>query len=140
MFVCSCRFSVYGRRGVQNPSILPSLKKNFFFLHVHTAIFLAVLGLCCCTKAFSSCGGQGLLSSCSVRALHGAGFSHCRHRLSGEWASAVAAQGLGNCGTQPWVLHSVWRLPRPGELVCPALAGRFLSTAPPEKSYIVILN
>ena len=24
-------------------------------------IFLAVLGLCCCTRAFSSCGERGLL-------------------------------------------------------------------------------
>ena len=24
-------------------------------------LLLAMLGLCCCTQAFSSCGGQGLL-------------------------------------------------------------------------------
>ena len=28
--------------------------------------FLAVIGLCCCTRAFSGCGGQGQLSSCGV--------------------------------------------------------------------------
>ena len=26
-------------------------------------LFLAVLGLCCCTQAFSSCGEQGLLTA-----------------------------------------------------------------------------
>ena len=28
-----------------------------YFIH----LFLAVLGLCCCVRAFSSCGEQGLL-------------------------------------------------------------------------------
>ena len=36
------------------------------FLKIY--LFLAVLGLCCCTQAFSSCGKQGLLSSCSTQA------------------------------------------------------------------------
>ena len=31
----------------------------FFFNFIY--LFLAVLGLCCCTRAFSSCGEQGLL-------------------------------------------------------------------------------
>ena len=32
--------------------------KFIYFIY----LFLAVLGLCCCTRAFSSCGEQGLLS------------------------------------------------------------------------------
>lgn len=45
----------------------------FFFLRLlffslYLFICLAVLGLRCCAQAFSSCGDQGLLSSCSVRA------------------------------------------------------------------------
>ena len=32
-------------------------------------LFLVVLDLCCCVQAFSSCGKQGLLSSCGVRLL-----------------------------------------------------------------------
>ena len=33
-----------------------------FFLKEHLFIYLlAVLGLCCCARAFSSCGEQGLL-------------------------------------------------------------------------------
>ena len=31
----------------------------FFFFLIY--LFLAALGLCCCTQAFSSCGEQGLL-------------------------------------------------------------------------------
>ena len=37
--------------------------KHLFFLFFKKFIylFLAALGLCCCTRAFSSCGEQGLL-------------------------------------------------------------------------------
>ena len=31
------------------------------FIYLFTYLFLAVLGLCCCARAFSSCGKQGLL-------------------------------------------------------------------------------
>ena len=41
-------------------------------------IYLTALGLCCCAWAFSSCGEQGLLSSCDVWASHHSGFSCCR--------------------------------------------------------------
>ena len=33
----------------------------FFKLYLFMYLFLAALGLCCCTLAFSSCGEQGLL-------------------------------------------------------------------------------
>ena len=58
---------------------------------------------------FSSCGSRGL---------------ECR---------------LSNCGTWAYLLRSMWDLPRPGlEPVSPALAGRFLTTAPPEKSLVIV--
>ena len=42
--------------------------------------------------------------------------------------------GFSSCGTWAQLLHA-WDLPRPGlETVSPALAGRFLTTAPPGKS------
>ena len=50
-------------------------------------LVLAVLGLCCCTRAFSSCGERGLLSSfggfscLGVQALRCLGFGSC-----GMWA------------------------------------------------------
>ena len=34
---------------------------NSFFKFYFINLFLAVLGLCCCTQAFSSCGERGLL-------------------------------------------------------------------------------
>ena len=42
----------------------------------------AVLGLCCCTQAFSSCRERGLLSSCSAQASRG--FSCCGARALGK--------------------------------------------------------
>ena len=79
----------------------------------------------------------------------------------GMWASVTAARGLSSCHS--WALecvglssysiqalehgsssccaraqlpHSVWDIPGPGiEPLCPALAGRFLTTGPPGKSW-----
>ena len=47
---------------------------------------------------------------------------------------------LSNCGSRAQLLRGMWNLPRPGlEPVSPALAGRFSTTAPPEKP-LGILN
>ena len=59
----------------------------FFFL---IYLFLAALGLCCCTRAFSSCGAQ--VSLCS-------GFSCCRARALGSRASVVVARGVQSAGS-----------------------------------------
>ena len=59
----------------------------FFFF------FLAVLGLCCCTRAFSSCGKQGLLFV-AVHRLLIAVASRCRAWALGTWALVVVAHGL----------------------------------------------
>ena len=40
--------------------------------------FLIALDLHCCAWCFSSCGEQGLLSTCGVQASHWGGFSYCR--------------------------------------------------------------
>ena len=40
-------------------------------------LFLAVLGLCFCARAFSSCGKQGPLFNRGVRASHYRGLSCC---------------------------------------------------------------
>ena len=56
------------------------------------SLLMASLGLRCCVWAFSSCGEQGLLSSCSVPASHGGGSSCC-----GAWALGRVSF---SCGTQ----------------------------------------
>ena len=73
-------------------------------------IFLAALGLHCCTWAFSSCSEQGLLSSCRVWASHCGGFSllwSMGSRMHGVnlwlWAQWLQLKGsrFSSCGT--WV-------------------------------------
>ena len=59
---------------------------------------MAALGLCCCVRAFSSCGERGLL----LVLVHGlliAVASRCGARALGVWASVVAVRGLSSCGS-----------------------------------------
>ena len=59
------------------------------------------------------------------------GFSSC-----GTWA---LERRLSSCGTWALLLHGMWDLPGPGlEPMPPALAGGFLTTAPPGKSLAVL--
>ena len=48
--------------------------RHFLKMNIFIYLFLAVLGLCCCAQAFSSCG---------VRASHCGGFSCWRAALGG---------------------------------------------------------
>ena len=54
---------------------------NLFYLF----LFLAVLGLRCCARAFSSCGERELL----LVASHCSGFSRCGAQALGARASVV---------------------------------------------------
>ena len=81
--------------GVENLMLfLSSFFKNKFIYLIN--LFLAALGLHCCTWAFSSCGERGLLFI--ARASHCSGFSCCRARALGAQASVVVARGLSSCG------------------------------------------
>ena len=99
----------------------------FFFSNFYLFIlFMAVLGLRFCARAFSSCAKWGPL----FIAMHGpltiAASLVAEHRLQ--------TRRLSNCGSRAQLLCGMWDLPRPGlEPVCPALAGRFSTTAPPGK-------
>ena len=56
----------------------------------------------------------------------------CRLSSCGSWALEYR---LSSCGTQALLLCGMWDLPGPGlKPVSPALAGGFLTTAPPGKS------
>ena len=118
----------------------------FFFFNKFIYLFLAVLGLCRCMRALSSWQRVGATLHCGARASHCGGFSCCGAWALGVWASVVAAHRLSSCGLRAlelrlsccgaWasLLRGMWDLPRPGlEPVSPALAGRFLATAPPGK-------
>ena len=109
-------------------------------------LFLAALGLHCCARAFSSCGEGGLLfvvvcglliavaslvaehglQACKLQQLWHMGFSSCGLR--------ALEHRLSSCGARAQLLRGMWDLPGPGlEPVSPALAGGFLTPAPPGK-------
>ena len=87
---------------------------------------MAVLGLCFCARAFSSCGKRGPLFIAMRGPLTIVASLVAEHRLQ--------TRRLSNCGSRAQLLCGMWVLPRPGlEPVSPALAGRFSTTAPPGK-------
>ena len=109
-----------------------------------------MLGLHRCTQALSSFGERGATPCCGAQASHCGDLSHCRARALGMRASVVVACGLSSCGS--WALEhrlsscSAWAQllrgvgdpPGPGlELVSPALAGGFPTTALPGKPLFI---
>ena len=94
--------------------------------------FLAVLGLHCCTWAFSGCDEQGLLFSYGALLLIVVASLVAKHGLWGSWASVVPVRGLSSCSLWAQLLRGMWNLPRPGiKSMSSALAGGFLTTGRP---------
>ena len=95
---------------------------DFFFFY----LFLAVLDLRFCARAFSSCGEWGPLFITVCGPLTVAASLVAEHRLQ--------TRKLSNCGSRAQLLCGTRDLPRPGlEPVSPALAGGLSTTAPPGK-------
>ena len=87
---------------------------------------MAVLGLCFCARAFSSCGKRGPLFIAVRGPLTIADSPVAEHRLQ--------TRRLSNCGSWAQLLRGTRDPPRPGlEPASPASAGRFSTTAPPGK-------
>ena len=100
---------------------------NFTYLFIY--LFLAVLGLRFCARAFSSCGKRGPLFIAMRGPLTIAASPVAEHRLQ--------TRRLSSRGSRAQPLHGTWDLPGPGlEPVSPALAGRFSTTAPPGKPLV----
>ena len=108
--------------------------------------FLAELGLHCCTWAFSSCGEQGLLFIVVLGLLTAVASLIVQHGIQACGLSSCGTQvlecgGFSGCGARAQLLGGMWDLPGPGiEPMSPALAGGFLTTAPPGKSLKYFLN
>ena len=102
---------------------------TFFFLFSLICLFylfMAVLDLRFCARAFSSCGKRGPLFIALRGPLTIAASFVAEHRLQ--------TRRLSNCGSRAQLFRGMWDPPRPGlEPVSPALAGRFSTTAPPGK-------
>ena len=96
-----------------------------------------------CVGSSLLCEGPLQLWRAGATLYRGARASHCRglslSRPLTVAASPVAehrlqTRRLSSCGSQAQLLRGTWDLPRPGhEPVSSALAGRFLTTAPPGK-------
>ena len=87
---------------------------------------MTVLGLRFCARAFSSCRERGPLFIAVRGPLTIAASLVAEHRFQ--------TRRLSSCGSRAQLLRGMWDLPRPGlEAMCPALAGRFSTTAPPGK-------
>ena len=123
----------------------------FYFLKISLFYFIYFIFGCVgssllCT-GFLWLGRVGATLSCSVRASHCSGFSLLQstdglqaHGLSSCGSQALECR-LSSCGEWAQLLRGMWDLPGPGlEPVSPALAGRFLTTAPPRKPCIVSLD
>ena len=120
--------------------LLPPFRTVWYFFKINLFIYLFLLlpelGLRCCallslvaaSRGYSSlwCTGfslRQLLLLQSTGSRH-AGFSSC-----GMWA---LEHKLRSCGAWPQLLRGMWDLLGPGlKPVSSALAGRFLTTAPP---------
>ena len=111
-------------------AILVVMGGTFFFFLIY--LFMAVLGLRFCARAFSSCSKRWPLFI-AVRGPLTIAASLVEHRLQ--------TRRLSNCGSRAQLLRSMWDLPRPGlEPASPALAGRLSTTAPPGKPGWYILS
>ena len=106
---------------------------------------MAVLGLWCCVS-FSVVAVRRGCSLVAVCRFHCCGFSCCRARALGVWASVVVARVLSSCsswalehrldsgGACALLLNSVWDFPMSGiKPMSPALADGFFATELPGK-------
>ena len=123
--------------------------KIFFLIYLFYLFIFGCVGSSLLLSGFLQLRRVGATLRCSARASHCGGFSCCGAWALGTQASVVVARGLSSCGSWTlecrlnscgaWalLLRGVWDLPGPGlKSVSPALAGRFLTTAPPGKPHL----
>ena len=106
-----------------------SCKFDLFFFNFKYLFFIllsAALGLPCFVQAFSSCGRQGLLSSCDARLLIAVASLVVEQTGSRHGASEAAAHGL-SCPAACGIFLD--QIP-----ASPTLVGTFLTTRSPGKS------
>ena len=125
---------------MQGSGALMTFFKKFIYLFIYfwlSWVFVAVHGLSLVAASWGyswlRCMGFSLQWLLLLRGMGSrcGGFSSC-----GSWA---LERRLSSCGSRAQLLHGMWDLPRPGiEPVSPALAGGFLTTAPPGKPHDIV--
>ena len=126
------------------PQPRPFLAFLSFFLFFNKFIYLSYLFYFCCVG--SPLLRTGPLQLWRAGASHCSGLSRCGAWAPGTWASVVVAcrlttsglqaleRRLSRRGARAQLLCGIWDPPGPGlEPTSPALAGGFLTTAPPGK-------
>ena len=127
-----------------------SFFKKFIYLFIYLFIYFWLHWVFIAARGLSLVAASGATLRCSAWASHCGGFSCCRAWALGSWTSVAVACGLSSCGSwalerrlsscgaQAQLVCGMCDLPRPGlEPVSPALAGGFLTTAPPGKPNVV---
>ena len=118
-------------------------KYNFLKTWRSLKIYLAALGLHCCTWAFSNCSKWRLLSSYSAQVSCGA-FFYCRSQTRVQRFSCCNSRASQlSCGSWAQLPHNMWDLPRPGIILMSlsaTLADRFSTIGPPRKPPINIFE
>ena len=119
-----------------------------FCIYINTVFyFFFLIFIFGCVGSSLVCAGflqlwrAGATLRCGAQASHCSGFACC-----GAWAQGTQAQQFGmgalerrlsSCSTWAQLFCGMWDLPGPGlEPMSPALAGGFLSTAPPGKPLV----
>ena len=122
-------------------SLTSELKALFYFIFFEVGellfiyVYLVVLGLHCYLQTFSSCGRWGLVFIVMLRLL----LLQSTGCKCGDFS--VTACGLSSYDAWDLLLQGMWDLPGSGiKPVSSALAGKFLSIAPPGKSQAVNLR
>ena len=126
---------------------------SFFKINLFILFIFGCVGSSLLRAGFLQLQRAGATLSCGAQASHCSSFSCCGAQALGTRASVVVAGGLSSCGPRAlerrvsscgaWaqLLRGLWDLPGPGhEPVSPALAGGFLTTAPPGKPYYYFFN
>ena len=135
---------MYGLCHVEEVPFYASFLRVFFFKFIYFIyfwlfwVFVAVRGL----SLVVASGGHSSLRfmGFSLRwplLLRSTGSRRTGFRSCG---SRALERRLSSCGARAQLLRGMWNLPRPGiEPVSPALAGGFLTTAPPGKPFLRVL-
>ena len=122
-------------------SLSPCVKMSFFLRCTCLFLLMAVLGLCCGTRAFSSCR-VGATLGCGASASHCGSFSQAEHGLWCEDVSSCGSQAveckLHICGAWASLLCIMWDPSGGTEAVSPVLADGFLIAGPPRKPFIFL--
>ena len=130
-------------------ALLGSFFKNriqFIYLFIYLFIYFYLFIFGCAGSwllhaGFLQLRERGLLFIAMHRLLIVVASLVVEHGVQSAGVSVVVAHGLSSCGTWAQSLHGIWNLPGPEiEPVYPALAGGFLTIAPPRKSHYLVLN